>query len=68
MNRQLTPGVHFLLVRHGAWCPGAAGDGDRCSCNSVSEFVTPELMAQAIANTRNRAQLGADAKRKGAAR
>ena len=61
-------GVHCLLVRHDAWCPGAAGHGDRCICNAVPEFVTVERMAHAIVQTRNRAQRRADAKRKGAAR
>ena len=62
------PGVHCLIVRHDAWCPGAAGHADRCICNAVPEFVTVEQMADAIVQTRNRAQRRADAKRKGAAR
>jgi len=57
------PGVHYMLVKHDPWCPGASGDGDRCICNPATEIVTEQRMAEAIVQTRNRAQRRADAKK-----
>jgi len=62
------PGVHYVLVKHDAWCPGAEGRGDQCICNAVAEFATLEQMSTAIVDTRNRAQRRADAKKKGGAK
>ena len=64
----ITPGVHYVLVKHDDWCPGVEGDGDQCICNAVAELVTLEQMSTAIVDTRNRAQRRADAKKKGGAK
>jgi len=64
-NDILKPGVHYLLVKHDAWCPGVEGAGDRCICNPDIEQVTEQRIAEAIVQTRNRAQRRADAKKRG---
>ena len=56
MNLDTRPGLHFMLIQHDAWCPGAQGRATGCICNSTAKVVTEDVFAAKVAQTANRRQ------------
>ena len=56
MKFDTTPGLHFMLVEHDAWCPGAQGHATGCICNANTRIVTEDEFAAKVAQTMNRRQ------------
>jgi hypothetical protein len=56
MNFDFKPGLHFMLVEHDAWCPGAQGRASGCICNANTRIVTEDQFAAKVAHDMNRRQ------------
>ncbi len=54
--RLLKPGIHHVIFRHDAWCPGVHGDAAHCICNPTIERVTEQAWSESFTATQNRAQ------------
>lgn len=52
----IKPGLHFMLVEHDAWCPGAHGHASGCICNANARIVTEGEFTAKVAQTANRRQ------------
>ena len=60
----LPQGVFHVIIRHGAWCPLAYGEGSSCCCTPIAELVSEDDFIDVVQHdTRNRAQRRANAKR-----
>lgn len=60
MHFDLKPGLHFMLVEHDAWCPGAHGHASGCICNANARIVTED---EFTANRRQRREAAKRARR-----
>lgn len=57
------PGLHFMLIEHDQWCPGATGHASGCICNAITRIVTEDRFVETVAQTANRRQRRAAARR-----
>jgi len=56
VNFAIKPGLHFVLVEHDAWCPGAHGRAIDCICNANSRIVSEDEFVARVSQTANRRQ------------
>ncbi len=63
MTADLKPGLHFMLVEHDPWCPGADGRGTTCICNATTRIVSEAAFVSRVAGDMNRRQRRAAARR-----
>lgn len=62
MKFDTKPGMHFMLVQHDAWCPGAQGHATGCICNATTKPVSEQEFMAKVAQTMNRRQRRAAAR------
>ena len=56
MNELTKPGLHFVLVAHDPWCPGAQGRAIGCICNATTRVVSETEFVARLSTDMNRRQ------------
>ncbi len=56
MSTATSPGLHFVLVAHDPWCPGAHGRATGCICNATARVVSESEFVARLSTDMNRRQ------------
>lgn len=50
------PGLHFVLIAHDPWCPGARGRAAGCICNATARLVSETEFVARLSHDMSRRQ------------